>query len=44
MIPLLILYDEYIDRPKFTEQKNPSWVYSSSLPTKVGLGTISSNF
>ena len=40
MIPLTILYDEYIDRPSLTEQKKPSWVYSSSLPTKVGVGTI----
>ena len=39
MIPLTILYDEYIDRPKLTEQKKPCWVYSSSLPTKVGVGT-----
>ena len=23
MIPLTILYDEYIDRPKLSEQKNP---------------------
>ena len=23
MIPVLTLYDEYIDRPKLTEQKNP---------------------
>ena len=23
MIPLTILYDDYIDRPKLTEQKNP---------------------
>ena len=40
MIPLTILYDEYIGRPKLTEQKKTSWVYSSSLPTKVGVGTI----
>ena len=40
MIPLTILYDEYIDRPKLTEQKKPSWVYSSSLPNKVGVATI----
>ena len=39
MIPLTILYDEYIGRPKLTEQKKPSWVYSSSLPTKVGVGS-----
>ena len=24
------LYEEYIDRPKLTEQKKPIWVYSSS--------------
>ena len=33
MIPLTFLYDEYIDRPKLSEQKNPK------LPeqkTKVG--------
>ena len=23
MIPLTILYDDYIDRPKLSEQKNP---------------------
>ena len=40
MIPLTILYDEYIDRLKLTEQKEPSCVYSSSLPTKVGVGTM----
>ena len=33
MIPLTILYDEYVGRPKLTEQKKTSWVYSSSLPT-----------
>ena len=40
MIPLTIVYDEYIGRPKLTEQKKNSWVYSSSLPAKVGVGTI----
>ena len=35
MIPLTFLYDEYIDRPKLTEQKKPIWVYSSS-PHKWG--------
>ena len=36
MIPLTFLYDEYIDRPKFTEQKKkPIWVYSS-FPHKWG--------
>ena len=38
MIPLTFLYDEYIDRPKLSEQKKPIWVYSSS-PTS-GVGTI----
>ena len=28
MIPLTFLYDEYIDRPKLTEQKKPIWVGS----------------
>ena len=32
MIPLTFLCDEYIDRPKLTEQKKPIWVYSSSPP------------
>ena len=41
IIPLTTLYDDYIDRPKLTEQKKkPIWVYSASLPTKVGFGTI----
>ena len=35
MIPLTTQYDEYIDRPKLTEQKKPIWVYSSS-PLKRG--------
>ena len=39
-MPLTILYDEYIGRPKLTEQKKTSWVYNSSLPTKVGVKTI----
>ena len=30
MISLTTLYDEYIDRSKLSEQKKPSWVYSSS--------------
>ena len=38
MTPLTTLYDEYIDRPKLCEQK--IGVYSSSLPTKVGVETI----
>ena len=36
MIPRTFLYDEYIGRPKFTEQKKPIWVYSSSPPHKWG--------
>ena len=35
MIPLSFLYDEYIDRPKLSEQKKPIWIYSSSS-IKVG--------
>ena len=35
MIPDSTLYDEYIDRPKLTEQKKHIWVYSSS-PLKRG--------
>ena len=35
MISLTFLYDEYIDRPKSSEQKKPIWVYSSS-PHKRG--------
>ena len=35
MVPLTFLYDEYIDRPKMSEQKNPIWVYSS-YPPQVG--------
>ena len=35
MIPVSTLNDEYIDRPNLTEQKKPSWVYSSS-PLKRG--------
>ena len=36
MIPLTFLYDEYIDRPKLSEQKKPVWVYSSSPTSGVG--------
>ena len=35
MIPLTFLYDEYIDRPKLTEQKKPILVYGS-YPSQVG--------
>ena len=38
MIPVSTLHDEYIDRPKLTEQKKPSGVYISS-PSR-GVGTI----
>ena len=38
MIPLTTLYDEYIDRPKLTEQKNPV-EYKVPPPTKSGVGT-----
>ena len=35
MITVSTLYDEYIDRPKLSEQKKTIWVYSSS-PLKRG--------
>ena len=38
MIPLTFLYDEYIDRPKLSEQKNP-FEYIVPPPTS-GVGTI----
>ena len=37
MIPVTILYDEYIDRPKLSEQKNIC--VFSSFPTS-GVGTM----
>ena len=37
MIPLITLYDEYIDRPKLTEQKNPV-EYIVPAPSR-GVGT-----
>ena len=40
MKPLTTFYDEYIDRAKLSEQKKPISIYSSSLPTKVEVGTI----
>ena len=40
MIPLTFLYDEYIDRPKFTEQKKNPFEYIVHSPTS-GVGTIS---
>ena len=36
MIPLTILYDEYIDRPKLTEQKNPVEYKFPPSPLKWG--------
>ena len=36
MIPLTILYDEYIDRPKLTEQKNPVEYIVPPSPLKWG--------
>ena len=41
MIPLTFLYDEYIDWPKLTEQKNP-FEYIVPPPTS-GVGTIRAN-
>ena len=35
MIPVSTLYDEYIDRPKLSEQKKPIWV-CSYFPLKKG--------
>ena len=35
MTPLTTLYNDYIDWPKLTEQKNP-FEYIVSPPTKVG--------
>ena len=39
MIPLTFLYDEYIDRPKFTEQKKNPFEYIVPSPTS-GVGTM----
>ena len=36
MIPVSTHYDEYIDRPKFSEQKKRIWVYSSSPTPQEG--------
>ena len=38
MIPLTFLCDEYIDRPKLTEQKNP-FEYIVPPPPTSGVGT-----
>ena len=35
MSPLTTLYDDYMDRPKLTEQKNP-FEYIIPPPNKVG--------
>ena len=42
MIPLTFLYDEYIDRPKLSEQKNPFEyiVPPPPPPPPSGVGTI----
>ena len=37
MIQLTILYDEYIDRPKLTEQKNP---FEHIVPHTSGVGLL----
>ena len=40
MIPLTFLYDEYIDWPKLSEQKNPfEYIFPSPPPTS-GVGAI----
>ena len=36
MIPLTILYDEYIDRPKLSEQKNTVDYMVPPSPLKLG--------
>ena len=43
MIPLTFLYDEYIDRPKLTEQKKP-FEYIVPPPPPNGVGTITYRF
>ena len=50
MIPLTFLYDEYIDRPKFTEQKkknpfeyivpSPSSGVGTKIPGQYGIFTL----
>ena len=40
MIPLTTLNDEYIDRPKLSEQKKPFEYIVPPSPLKVGVGTI----
>ena len=39
MVPVSTLYDEYIDRPKLTEQKNPVEYIVPPRPSR-GVGTI----
>ena len=39
MIPLTFLYDEYIDRPKLSEQKKNPFEYIVPPPTS-GVGTM----
>ena len=41
MIPVSTLYDEYIDRPKLTEQKKPSEYIVPPPPPSRGVGTTS---
>ena len=41
MIPLTILYDEYIDRSKLTEQKNPVGYIVPPSPLKWGSEQLS---
>ena len=40
MIPLKFLCDEYMDRPKLTEQKNPFEYIVPPPPPTSGVGTI----
>ena len=40
MIPVSTLYDEYIDRPKLTEQKNPFEYIVPSPSRGVGLKNV----
>ena len=42
MIPLIFLYDEYIDRPKLSEQKKTHLSIIVPPPTS-GIGTIMTN-
>ena len=40
MIPVSTLYDEYIDLPKLSEQKNPFEYLVPPPPPSRGVGTI----